>query len=625
MTLDMWLALGILVVAIVLFIAEWVRVDVVALGVVAALGVTGLLTVDEAIAGFSNAAVITIAALFIVGGAVMHTGLARAMGNRILAVAGHSPARLTAVIMLAVALMSGFMSDTGVVAVMLPAVVALAADAKLRPSKLLMPLAFGSLLGGLSTLIGTPPNLIVSDVLRDYGYRPFGFFTYTPMGLLLMVTGVAYMLIAGRRLLPDYSPEHDIQPVETPEELIDLYRLPDNLWRLRVRHNSPLVGHTVTTSRLGSRFEVSALEVVRSAEPQPDGHAHDDSVLVEEIDSAVHIRPVTDVELLPDDVLLAQGDPVDVQQAAAYFNLAIQPTSYRDQQSLVTDEIGIAEIVLPPRSSLIGKTLPEVRFGSSYHLTVLDIRRSGANRRINLKTTPLAFGDTLLVQGEWKNIIDLKRQRRDFVVMGDPERLAGPAHRQKAPLALAILVGMVVLMVSGLVPIATASLLAALLMVVTGCLSMDEAYDAIDWKSVVLIAGMLPMATALEKVGLVNVVASGVTGTLGSFAPQIIMAGLFLLTTIFTQVLSNTATAVLVAPIALTMAQQLGIEPYAFVMTVAVAASMAFASPVASPVNTLVMGAGNYRFGDYLKVGLPMILFGLVLAVLVLPLLFPFH
>ncbi len=624
MTPDMWLALGILVVAIILFISERVRVDIVALGVVVALALSGLLTVQEAIAGFSNTAVITIAALFIVGGAVMHTGLARAMGNRILAVAGNSPARLTAVIMLAVAFMSFFMSDTGVVAVMLPAVVALAADAKLPPSKLLIPLAYGSLLGGLSTLIGTPPNLIASDALRDYGYQPFGFFSYTPLGLVLIAAGVLYMVLVGRKLLPARTPDHDIQRVETPEELVQLYRLPDNLWRLRVRHNSRLVGHTVTTSRFGSRFEVSALEIIRPAGPQADGHAHDDATPVEP-EGAAHIRPVTDVELVPDDVLLVQGDPVDVQQAAAYFNLAIQPISSYDQEALVTDEIGIAEIVLPPRSSLIGKTLPDTRFGSTYHLTVLDIRRSDASRSLNLKTTPLEFGDTLLVQGEWKNIIDLKRHRRDFVVMGDPERLAGPAHRQKAPVALAIMAGMVVLMITGLVPVATASLLAALLMVLTGCLSMDEAYDAMDWKSIVLIAGMLPMATALEKVGLVDLAVDGTVTALGGYGPQVLLAGIFLLTTAFTQVLSNTATAVLVAPIAIATAQRIGIQPHAFVMAVAVGASMTFTSPISSPVNTLVLGAGSYRFTDFVKVGLPVILFSLVIAVLVLPVLFPFN
>lgn len=624
MTLDMWLALGILTVAIVLFVTEWLRVDVVALAVVVALALSGLLSIEQALAGFASPAVITIAALFVVGGAVQQTGLARLMGIRILSIAGSSQARLTAVIMVAVALMSGFMSDTGVVAVMLPAIVSLAAESKVRPSKLLIPLAFGSLLGGASTLIGTPPNIIVTDLLREQGIPTFEFFSFTPMGALLVAAGVVYMLLVGRKLLPSYAPEHEIQQVEAPEELIDLYRLPDNMYRLRVRQQSPLAGNTVAGSRLGSRFNISVLEVMRPSPAQTVARLGDQRLTLQS-DAPARIRPVADVELQPDDVLVVQGETPDVQSAAAAFNLAIQPAPDVDHESLVTDEIGIAEVVLPPRSSLIGKTLTDVRFGSAYHLTVLDIRRPGEEGRLNLKDTPLAFGDTLLVLGEWRNIAALRRQRRDFVVIGEPESAAGPPNRQKAPLALLIMLGMLVLMVAGLTSIAAASLLAALMMVLTGCLSMDEAYESVDWKSIVLVAGMLPMATALESAGLVNIVATGVTGALGSFDPRVIMGGLFLLTALFTQVLSNTATTVLIAPIALATSAQLGISPYAFMMAVALGASMAFASPVASPVNTLVMGAGSYRFSDYLRVGAPLIFIGLVITLLALPLLFPFY
>jgi di/tricarboxylate transporter len=623
MTLSMWIALGILTAAIVLFITEWLRVDVVAIGVVVALMLTRLLSASEALAGFASSAVATIAALFVVGGAVLQTGLARMMGDRILKIAGTDKARLTAVIMVAVAVMSGFMSDTGVVAVMLPAIISLAGSAKIGPSKLLIPLAFGSLLGGASTLIGTPPNIIVTDLLREHGLTPFGFFSFTPMGAALVAAGVLLMVLVGRHLLPDYKPKRDIQRVETPEELIDLYRLPDNLFRLRVRKKSPLVGLTIAESRLGQQFEVNVLEISRPAQPQTVDRAAEQRRMLRP-DQHTRVRPAQDTTLQADDILLVQGGGSDVTAAAAFWNVGIQPASVTDHQALVTDEIGIAEVLLPPRSSLIGKTLTGLRFGSAYRLTVLAIRRPGVEKKLSLKDTPLSFGDTLLVQGEWRNILALRRRRRDFIVMGEPEAMVGAPNRQKAPIALLALVGMLVLIITGVTPVAAASMLAGLAMVLTGCLTMDEAYEAVDWKSIVLVAGMLPMSTALEKVGLVTIVATGVTNTLGGFGPRVIMVGLFLLTSLFTQVLSNTATAVLIAPVALAMAQRLGIEPYAFLMTVAIAASMAFASPVASPVNTLVMGAGNYRFGDYIKVGLPMIVIAMIVTVIALPVLWPF-
>jgi di/tricarboxylate transporter len=281
-------------------------------------------------------------------------------------------------------------------------------------------------------------------------------------------------------------------------------------------------------------------------------------------------------------------------------------------------------VVLPPESHLIGKTLTELNFGSRYRLSVLGIQRPGTSEHLNLKTTPLRFGDVLLVQGSWENILALRKHRRDFVVMGQPESMLGPANRSKAPIAALIMLLMLAGMVGEFLPLTTTSMLAALLMILTRCLTIDEAYGFIDWKSIVLVAGMLPMSTALEKVGLVSLAAGSLTSTLGTLGPIWVLGGLFLATSLFTQVLSNTATAVLIAPLALAAAHNLGIQPQAFLMAVGLAASMAFASPVASPVNTLVMGAGNYRFSDYIKIGTPMLLIGLVIAMLALPLLWPF-
>lgn len=627
MTFEMWFVLGTMIFAIIFFVTEWLRVDVVALGVVVALMLSGVLSTAEALAGFSNSAVLTIAALFIVGGAVLQTGLAGRIGRRILAIAGNNELRLTVVLMAAVALMSSFMSDTGTVAVLLPAIIILARSAHISPSKMLIPLSFGSLLGGSMTLIGTPPNIIVNDLLLEEGLETFKFFSFTPIGLVLVVVGIIFMLLVGRRILPDRKPQVVSQRIPSPKELIDLYRLPDNLFRLRVRRGSGLVGLSLAESKLRQDFQVSAIRILRTSEPRPAGI----SLLTERrVDGngrslqTISLNPEPDLNFQIDDIIIVQGEGDDVAHAAAHWNLGVQPADPQDEKTLLNREVGVAEILLPPRSQLVGRTLVQVHFGSLYKLSVLGIHRPGLLEKLDLKSTVLQFGDTLLVQGAWSDILALKNQRRDFIVMGQPEAMIGAAQHDKAPIALIVLLGMLVLMVTNAIPLAAASLLSGLLMVLTGCLSMDEAYQSINWTSIVLVAGMLPMSTALEKVGLVDVAANGLINGLGNLGPLAVMAGIFLLTSLFTQVLSNTATTVILGPIALAAAQGLGIQPFAYIMAVAVAASMAFATPVASPVNTLVMGAGDYRFGDYIRIGVPMIFLTLVISVLMLPLLWPF-
>ena len=624
MTLDMWIAIFILFAAILLFLTEWVRVDVVALGVIIALILTNLLTPQEALSGFSNPAVLTIAALFVVGGAIMQTGLAGAIGRRILDIAGSSWVRLTAVIMVTVALLSAVMSDTGTVAVLLPGIISLAIGAKISPSRLLIPLAYGALLGGATTLIGTPPNIIVSDLLNEQGLTPFGFFDYTPIGLVLLLAGTSFVLLVGRRILPDYKATTEVQRVETPEELVNLYQLSDNLYRLRVRRGSTLIGLTLAEASLRRDFDLNILDISR-ADQNRHTTLYEDAVSATGSQESKSSELTTETVFQFNDTLIAKGKVTDITQAAARWNLGVQPARADDEDALISNEVGIAEIVLPPRSSLLGKNLVELGFGSRYYLTVLDIQRPGSEGKLNLKDTSLRFGDTLLVQGPWKNILDLRKKRRDFIVMGQPETMVGSPARAKAPLALLILLGMLFLMITNLVPIVAASLIAALAMILTGCVSIDEAYEAVDWKSIVLVAGMIPMSIALEKVGLVNLISEWLINSLGNYGPLIVLAGLFGITSLFTQVLSNTATTVLIAPIGLSAAQKLGIQPYAFMMGIAIAASMAFATPVASPVNTLVMGSGSYRFVDYLKIGVPQILIVMVISILLLPTLWPFY
>lgn len=624
MTLHMWLTLAILAVAIFLFVTEWLRVDVVAMGAVIALALTGILTPEEALSGFSSTAVITITALFVVGGMVLHTGLAGTIGRAIIRVAGDDPNRLLLLTVLGAALLSSFISDTGTVAVLLPAVISLAEATRLPPSRLLIPLAYGSLLGGAATLIGTAPNIIASDLLRSAGFTAFQFFDFTPLGLLLIFGGALILWLGNRWLLPSRQSDRTAQPILPPAELLDHYRLPDNLFRLRVRRRSALVGHTLASADLRNRFEVTVMEIARPRQAMSGGGDDDSSFPARFNPRNVQIiHPGPDATLQADDILIARGLPEHINQAATHWNLGLQPAAAADNELLISHEVGIAELVIPPRSTLIGHTLTSLNFARIYRLTVLNIHRADSPTPLNLKTTPLRLGDVLLVQGEWQNILALRDNRRDFVLIGETA-LAAPARRRKAPIALAILAIMLVLIITNAIPLVVASLLAALAAVLTGCLTMDDAYDAVSWKSIVLIAGMWPVAIALEKVGLVAVAADTLALTLGNFGPLVVLAGLFITTAVFTQVLSNTATALLIGPIALSTATAIGVQPQALLMAVAVAASIAFASPVASPVNTLVMGAGNYRFADFLRAGLPLMLFSLIAALLVLPLLFPF-
>lgn len=639
MTPDMILTLVILLVAIVLFITEWVRLDIVALGVLITLMLTGLVSTQEGLAGFSNSTVVAIGALFVVGGAVFQTGLAARISSGILRVAGGSETRLLVVLMISIACMSAFISSTGVVALMLPAIISLAGSLKINTSKLMIPVACAALLGGALTLIGTPPNLIASDTLRNGGYAPLGLFAFTPLGLLLLAAGVIFMVTIGRRLLPDRKPEQVVQKASTPGELFTLYRLPDNLFRVRVQEGSPLIGVRLGDSHLREDYGLNVLSLRHTVNGNGSNgatHASSRPNLARIALSLPHpsgAKPDEDAHhpqsgsvFKPDDLLLVQGSADAVSRAAGYWKLAIMAAEPAVEDDIITNEVGIAEVIIRPRSELIDKTLSEVRFGSTHRLTVLNIRRSGADSLPNIKDVRLKFGDMLLVQGEWKDIFALKRERHDFVVMGEREAIEVGAFRrsERAPLALAILFGMVLLIAFNVLELAPASLLAAGAVVLSGCLTMDEAYDSIDWKSLFLIAGMLPMGTALVNVGLVDAIALALTNAFGVYGPLAVLASLFLMTAVLTQVISNTATTVLIAPIALGAAQNLGVNPTAMVIGVAVAASMAFVTPIATPVNTLVMTAGHYRFADYARTGLLMLLITFILSIIALPVLFPF-
>jgi di/tricarboxylate transporter len=588
---------------ILLFVSDRLRLDVVALLALLALALSGILTPAEALAGFSDPIVILIAGLFVVGGALFETGVAARMGHLLAGFAGTNPLRLTAVVMLSAGLLSGFMSSTGTVAVMLPVVAAMAWKAGISPSKLLIPLSFGSLLGGMLTLIGTAPNIVVSNQLAAEGYAPLGFFDFTPVGAVMLLAGVGFMLLGGIRLLPSRAsaagPEApDGVPEIAPDELVRGYDIGE-IVRARVPAGSTLIGRTAAEADLRRRFQVDLVRL-RHHRGRPFAGSRRAGLIGE------------------GDVLDLRGEPSAIERLVTEHSLE----DFREPDPGMRLEL--AEVLLTPRSRLIGQSLAGVKFRDRYGVQVLAVSRGAEHVRGELAELPLRFGDTLLVSGPRRRIDLLRGEGRDFVVVARGQsslgerRLGGRAH-----IALGIMVGMMLLLTFEIVAPVVAVLLAAVAAVLTRSIAVDDAYRAINWESVVLIAAILPMATALEKTGGMQLIIDGLGGV-GAYGPIAMTAVLFVITTTFSQVISNTTTTVLIAPIAFGAAIQMGVSPYPMLMTVAVAASTAFATPIATPVNTLVLGPGAYRFSDFFRVGALLQAVIFLLTIAVVPLLFPF-
>lgn len=608
MSADAAYVFAVLVVTIGLFLSDRVRLDIVAVLVMLALMLGGQLTSQEALAGFGDPVVVLIAGLFVVGEGLFKTGIAHAVGTKLTEVAGRSETRLLAMMMVTVAILSAFMSSTGAVAVFIPVVLSLAARSGIAPARLLMPLAFASLIGGMLTLIGTPPNLIVNAELRRAGFEVFAFFDFSPIGLLILIVGIGYMVTLGVRLLGRADDAGTGAPQRaTVGDLIRAHQLAARFFRLRVADASPLAGQTIGEALLRTRYGVTVMGIERVAGRRSG-----------------FVPGLRDSVLRTGDLLLVSGEQAAVERLAKEEGAPPQPI---DEASLgrTKREAGVAEVLIPPESRLIGKTVREIAFRSRYGLTVLAIQRGEQRLAGQINDTRLAFGDLLLLGGGWDQISALQKDSANLLVVRLPAELEDVAPaRRKAPLALAIGAGMLVLMTLNLVPSVTAVLIAALAMVVAGCVSMPDAYRAINWQSLVLIAGMIPMATALDKSGAMTLIVDSLMVAVGNSGPAVLMAVLFVMTSLLSQVISNTATTVLVAPVAIGAAQGLEVSPYPLVMAVAIAASTAFATPVASPVNTLVLGPGNYRFMDFVKVGVPLQLLAMAVALLVIPLLFPF-
>jgi di/tricarboxylate transporter len=777
MTLEIAAVFAITALAVLLFITERVSVDVVALMVLVSLALTGLVTPAEAISGFSNPAVVTVWAVLILSAALSRTGVGGLVGHRVLRLAGNSEVRLLAIIMLTVAILSGFMNDIGVATLFLPVVIDTARRMKLPPSKLLIPLAFAALLGGLITLIGTPPNILISESLRQAGLRPFAMFDYAPVGIVVMLAGVAFMLLIGRHLLPN----RDIAREFSGEDYKQLFDLRERMGTIHLPATSTLAGKTLAQSRLGSALGLNVIAIIHEGQtnlaPSPDvllqegdkllvegrldqltelhGHPHltleNESLAVEKLISAdielVEVKLTSNSTLIgrtlrqvdfrqrfgvivlsirrgeiprrtnlenlplqPDDVLLIQGTRlqidtlredsnllVSIPQSAEIYNLEerlmvvglpedsslvgksltesrlgdafglgvlgivregktnlmpppeeklvagdtllvkgkqedlltieglrdleIDSEAPPDLTELESEDVGLIETILSPYSTLVGKTLRELHFRAKYGLSVLAIWREGQVHRSNLRDMALRFGDALMLYGP-REKFNMLGTEPDFLVLTEEAQQA--PRRNKTLMSVLVMVVVLAPVILGWVNIAIAAVVGVVLMVITGCLTIEEAHRSIQWKAIFLIAGMLPLGVALQKTGAANYLAQEMVNLVGGWGPLAIMAGLFILAALASQVMPNPAVAVLLAPIALNTASDLGISPFPLLMAVAVSASAAFLSPVGHSANILVMGPGGYRFRDFIKVGFPLTLVVLVVVVLVMPIFWPF-
>ncbi|AMO47981.1 Di-and tricarboxylate transporter [Kosakonia oryzendophytica] len=597
-------------IAVVLFATGKVRMDAVALFVIVAFILSGTLTLSEAFSGFSDPNVILIAALFIIGDGLVRTGVATNMGTWLVKMAGSSESKMLVLLMLTAAGLGAFMSSTGVVAIFIPVVLSVSMRMQTSPSRLMMPLSFAGLISGMMTLVATPPNLVVNSELLREGLQGFGFFSVTPLGLVILLLGIIYMLLMRFMLKgEEQGVLRDGWRHRTFRDLIKEYHLTGRARRLAIRPGSPMIGQRLDDLRLRERYGANIIGVERWRRFRR---------------VIVNVNGVS--EFRARDVLLIDMSAAEVDLREFCAEQLLEPMilrgEYFSDQAL---DVGMAEVTLIPDSELTGKTVREIGFRTRYGLNVVGLKRDGEALEGAVTDEPLQLGDIILVVGNWKLISQLGSRGRDFVVLNLPveESAASPAHSQ-APHAIFCLVLMVALMLTDEIPNTVAAIVACLLMGKFRCIDAESAYKAIHWPSIILIVGMMPFALALQKTGGVDLVVKGLMDVGGGYGPHLMLICLFMMCALIGLFISNTATAVLMAPIALAAAKSMGVSPYPFAMMVAMAASAAFMTPVSSPVNTLVLGPGNYQFSDFVKIGVPFTLLVMVVCALLIPVLFPF-
>lgn len=593
MNAEIALTLAIIIVAVILFATEKLRVDVIALLVLLTVAYIGLIPAEAVFAGFASPAVITVWAVYIVSAGLFKTGVAEMLGEWITRVAGTSEPRLIAVIMLACGAMSAFMNNIGATAVLLPAGVGISRKAKVPLSRLLIPLSFASLMGGNMTLIGTPPNILATNILFAQNLPSFSFFDFTPTGVIVFATGILYMVLVGRHLLPARK--------STEEQLAD-YQSREYVSEVSVLPEGPVAGRSLLESRLGADYDLSVVAIIRGSE--------------------IRTALSRETRIRGGDVLLVEGSVENLMRAQDALGLVIEPERTTELEQIDPEKAYVVEATLAPRSRMVGRSLREIRFRDRFGFTALAIWRQGAIIAERLRDVRLQFGDALLLRGP-RDRLPALQQGNDFLVL-EPVTLE-LRRRDKALLAVGIMALVLLLTTFGGVMISTAMVTGAVLMVLTGCLTMDEAYQSIEWRSVFLIGGMLSLGIAMETTGTARFLADLIVGALGTLGPMAVLAGIYVLAALITEPMSNAAATVLMVPIAIDVALGLGANPQTFALATVIGASTSFLTPVGHQANVLVFGPGGYRFFDFTRVGAPLNLTLFVVTMVFLPIIWPLY
>lgn len=612
----MTLMLIILIITIILFIWGKFTPDIIALLSMLSLFLFGILTLDETLSGFSNPTVIMIAALFIIGEGLSQTGWTAMAGEKFIKLAGKSSTKLLVITTLGSGLLSGVVSNTGTVATLMPVTISSAWSIGTLPSKLLMPVAFGSNTGGLLTLTGTPPNIIVNNTMLESGLEGFSFFEFSLIGLPLLIIGLLYFRFVGHKLLP--SNQTNNKPVDISSTLhkwIEAYKVNDDYYRLRVRSVSPLLGTQIKDWNFENDHNVSIIRIKRRHPSRIKGN-----------DPFIEF-PDDDTEFKYHDIITVKGDTPAINALMIKFRLGLlplEPIADELRNNLINQEVGMAEILVTPKSIIVGRKIRIGRFFKRFGVQLMAASRN--NKPVTEREITVKAGDAFLVRGIWEDIEQLKVHHENLVICGSPEGMSKTVTNltYKSYIALFALLLMIVLLVFKLVPGAVAALICAGIVLISGCVPISKAYKGISWISVVMIAAMIPMGIALEKTGTAQLIAESLVNSLGSLHPLALLAGVFLLTTGFSQVINNSATAVLMAPIVIIAANTLSLSAAPFMIAVAISASTAFLTPVGTTTNAMVMTAGGYKFIDYVRVGAPLLLLFLITTLLLVPLIWPF-
>ncbi len=594
--MDHFIILGIIVAALLLFAFEVVRPDIVAIGVTLTLLLLGIVDIGEGFSGFSNPAVITVIAMFILSAGLIRTGVADFVASVVLRVGGTQPMLLTAAVMVFVGIMSAFMNNIGAVAVLLPTMFVVSRQSRYPANQLLIPLSFGSLMGGLVTLIGTPPNLLVSMALEDHGFEPFRLFDFAPTGFAVMVTGVLYMTFIGRHLIP-------VRDAET--DLTRQFQLENYLTEVVVPEESPLVGKTIEESRIGPELGLTILRVLLGEGRFASG------------------LPLPTTRLEAGDHLIVEGSVAELVRSKGSGLLDMAAERKFTDETLSDENVKLAEAVVAPNSRLLGRSIKSIDVRHRFDVLVLALKQRGRPVQEGFASVPLEVGDVLLIQGSSKAIAGVAASP-DFMVVNRLEH--EPRVLRKAPIALAIMATAILAAALNILHISVAGILGVLLMALTGCVSIQRMYEAVEWRVIFLIACMMPLGIAMDSdhTGTAEWLAGWVVHWTGDYGPHVVMGSLFIFTTLITEVMSNAAAAVLLGPIGVAIALGMGVDPHPFMMAIAIGASTTFLTPIGHQANVLVYGVGNYRFTDFGRVGAPLNVLIFILTMLLVPIVWPF-